>query len=764
MDLPSPQHLMSIPRSGRANDLTARVRDAMDQPRADVPCPQCLPPQLMTLPVPVRKAHAVALKLAAVPAELWRGQLLAGSMAFEDPRRAVHRGLPRYLTEDELCSGRSRGLSTDCFGHIVPNYDRMLRRGLRGIIEDANAQRPLAATDAQRDFLDSVRIAIEGVLLLAARLADRCQEQAQGAAAPFRQELLTMADNLRTCPAGPPQTFWQAMQAVWLMHLSLHATADSNAVGRLDQFAWPYLQADIETGRLDWPRAAELVDCFGLKFNERAKTTDDQLADSRSPEPPDPSKRTRHSTSSQLGAGRDSLDATNHWLQNVVIGGLRPDGTDGTNPLTYLLLRAHHHNRMTNPVLTVRMHRASPPELLTATCEVLKTGGGLPAIFNDEALAPALERMGIPAADARDYTNDGCWEVIVPGRTDFRFQRLSVALCLEWALNRGRSRHGGEPAGVDTGEARGFTSFANVWRAFETQLDAMVGQTVRHVVQTLDDRSVLAPAPLLSSLIDGCIESRRDLTAGGAKYRTYALLAESAAHAIDSLAAIKTVIFEQQYCTMSALVDALDANFEGYSELRSRLLAAPKYGNDDEAADSLARDMVAAFARITHHHASAHRQSVWFPCGVGTFSWYIGIGEGLGPSADGRGDGEPVSSNFSPAIGRDSQGLPAAILSYSSVGHEHLPAGGPLDLRVSSRLTQGPEGTARMAALIRGMVESGGAMMTLTVADVEELRSAQRRPEEHRSLRVRMGGWSAYFTMLSRQQQDHHIRRQERQK
>ncbi len=150
-----------------------------------------------------------------------------------------------------------------------------------------------------------------------------------------------------------------------------------------------------------------------------------------------------------------------------------------------------------------------------------------------------------------------------------------------------------------------------------------------------------------------------------------------------------------------------------------------------------------------------------FPCGVGTFSWYIGIGEGLGPSPDGRLSGEPVSSNFSPALGRDRNGIPGAILSYASMHHSNLPAGGPLDLRINRHLVQGEEGTERMAGLLRSFVETGGNMMTLTVVDTEELRAAQREPENYRSLRVRMGGWCAYFTMLSREQQDHHIRRQE---
>ena len=287
------------------------------------------------------------------------------------------------------------------------------------------------------------------------------------------------------------------------------------------------------------------------------------------------------------------------------------------------------------------------------------------------------------------------------------------------------------------------------------------GEPWRASSENVNARSTIAPVPLLSALIAGCIDNRRDMTAGGSRFRTYGMLAEGASYAIDSLTAIKTVIFDDRAATMSDLCDALDADFKGYEPLRARLLAAPKYGNDDDRADAVGRRMIDAFTETVARHAESYRDVIKFPCGVGTFSWYIGIGEGLGASPDGRLSGEPVSSNFSPALGRDVEGLPAAILSYSKMHQSNLPAGGPLDLRVSRRLVEGEEGTVRMAALIRSFVETGGAMMTLTVADVEELRAAQREPEKYKSLRVRMGGWCAYFTMLSREQQEHHIRRQE---
>jgi pyruvate-formate lyase len=765
-----------FPDTPRVARLRERVRAAMEQPAVEWNCPEHIDDRYMSEPLAVRKARAIALKLAHMPTDLWEGQLFAGSMTMEEPRVHAEKGFPDYVTDEERQAAADHRLGIlSVFGHIVPDYATLLAKGLRGIQTEAEAQRPYAESAEQTAFLDSVVLALDAVTDFAGRLAERCEAEAESQSSEQRtEELLRMAANLRQAPAGPAQTFWQALQAVWLLHMVFHSTMNGNAMGRLDQYVWPILQADLEAGRLDMERAAELADCFCLKFNERAQTTEDLRAEERPPQGPKV-RRTRHPVSSQVtsqitatrsntwlrkNVDRDRLDATNHWLQNIVIGGLRPDGSDGTNPLTFLLLDSYRRNQMTNPLITVRLHRNTPDALLERTCETLKQGGGMPALFNDEQLIPALEQIGIPTAHARDYTNDGCWEVIIPGRTDFRFARLSLMLPLEWALNRGRSRLDGQLNGMDSHDARNFTSYDQFWQAYQAQLALSVERQVTSVVENLNDRAMIAPVPLLSALIDGAIPSRTDLTAGGARYRTFGMLAESVAHTIDSLTAIKTVIFEGGQATMAELCDALDADFRGYESLRAELMAAPKYGNDNDTADAVGQELIEVFTSLVGKHADAQR-NVKFPCGVATFSWYVGIGEGLGASPDGRLAGQPVSSNFSPALGRDMEGIPSTILSYSKMHHFNLPAGGPLDLRLAKRLVVGKEGTWRMAALIRGLVETGGSMMTLTVADTEELKAAQREPEQHRSLRVRMGGWCAYFTMLSREQQDHHIHRQE---
>jgi pyruvate-formate lyase len=755
--------IKTYPSTRRVEDLRQRVRNAMEIPPIGWDCPKRIDDKYLAEPIAVRKSRAVALKLSKMPTDLWEGQLFAGSMTLENPRIHAEWGFPDYLTDAEREEASKKGVSIhSVFGHIVPDYPKLLTKGLNGILADVDEQYANVQNDDEKAFLDSIVVVLNGVKYFAERLADHCASESEKTSDSIRAaELRQMADNLRHVPAEPAQTFWQALQSVWLLHAIFHSTMDGNALGRLDQYCWKYLEVDLEDEDLDMMKAQELVDCFCLKFNERAKTTDEQRPESRKDEKPNLTRRTRHHTSSQIGSQRDGLDATNHWLQNIVIGGLTPNNEDGTNPLSFLLLEAYRRNQMTNPLLTVRVHRQSPDDLLWHVCEVLKDGGGMPAIFNDEAIIPALEKLGIPSFDAYDYTNDGCWEIIIPGRTDFRFQRLSVMLCIEWALNRGKSRLDDSQQGPDTGDPRAFKNFDDVWQAFLAQLNAMIERVVRNVVDSINNRSPVAPVPLLSSLIEGCVESRKDMTVGGSKFRTFGMLAEGAAHAIDSLTAIKTVIFDQKQADMTELCDALDANFDGFSVLRSKMLSAPKYGNDDDRADSVGRELIDAFTSTVARYAEAHRSLIKFPSGVGTFSWYIGIGEGLGASPDGRLSGEPVSSNFSPALGRDLEGLPGAILSYSKMHDSNLPAGSPLDLRLAKRLIQGEEGTERMAALIRSFVDTGGNMMTLTVADTEELKAAQNEPEKYRSLRVRMGGWCAYFTMLSKEQQDHHIHRQE---
>ncbi|MCL2158630.1 MAG: hypothetical protein FWH48_04405, partial [Oscillospiraceae bacterium] len=462
---------------------------------------------------------------------------------------------------------------------------------------------------------------------------------------------------------------------------------------------------------------------------------------------------------------RDSVDATNHWLQNVIIGGVGPDGEDAENMVTHMCLEAFDQNRMTNPCLTLRLFSGTSEKLYQKACEVLVNGGGSPAFFNDEVIVPSLVKWGIAPADARDYTNDGCWEIIIAGQNDFYFDRFNMLRCLEWALNNGKSRMDQKKEAPDLGDPSGFLEYEQLYGAFLKELEYELDGLMEKNCRIFGQRAAIAPVPLLSALLEGPMEAGADMTRSGAKYITYGLIAEGVSHVIDSLAAIKSAVFETNEISMTELIFALDSNFEGCEPLRQRLVSAPKYGRNQKEADELGAQLIDDFAKITARLNKKYDTMIFLP-GAGTFSWYIAIGEGCGASPDGRFSGDPVSSNLSPSAGACTNGITGAILSAASFDLKNLPVGSPVDLRISKKLVaEGealtPEGQVRLTGLLKSFVGLGANMLTLSIADTAILREAQKNPDRYRDLRVRMGGWSAYFTMLSPEQQEHHIRKQE---
>lgn len=719
-------------------------------------------------PLIVRKALAIKQKLNLVPVHLWEGQLVPGSVAFYKEGLFISSNLPRYATDIEVAAAARHGLNVwSIVGHIVPHYPKLLSLGVMGIQRQIAERLQTCETQDQRDFCRAAHIALEGLADFALRYAKACRQEAELATDERRLELIRMAEDLEYAPLNAPRTFRQAVYTIWLGHIAFQLTGNYLAVGRLDQHLGPFLENDLAEGRTTVEEAQELIDCLLLKFNERAldNRVAAQLMDKEKVQQQYDKQwanRSAFDHSTQKYNVRDSIDATNHWLQNIILGGVKPaNGEDATNLVTIMCLEAFRRNGMTNPCTTIRLHKDTPQYLVDFVGEVLLTGGGLPALFNDEAIIPALLKSGFSEEDARDYTNDGCWEVIVPGRTDFYFDRFNMLRCLEWALNRGRSRIDSKQEAPDFGDPRKISSYEELVSYFEKTIDYELRGIMDKIHDNFGRRAMIAPTPLLSALLEGPIENATDMTAGGAKYITYGLIAEGVSHAIDSLSAVKKVIFEERRATMEELVDALDANFEGYEWLRRLLQSAPKYGSNDPYADGIGKAILGYFTEAVDRFNADYPKVNFLPA-VGTFSWYIAIGEGVGATPDARLAAQPVSSNFSPSVGADTKGVTGAILSHSKMHMKDLPVGSPIDLRINSRYVSGPDGAQRLSGLLRSFVELGGNMLTLTVADTETLRRAQREPEKYPTLRVRMGGWSAYFTMLSKEQQDHHIQKQER--
>ncbi|MDR1638927.1 MAG: hypothetical protein LBT59_04455 [Clostridiales bacterium] len=715
-----------------------------------------------TFPTIKRKALAEKQKLERVPIGIWDGQVFAGCFTFENNVMISHE-LPEFAFEEEKLEGEKYGFGIySMFGHIAPNYPRLLSLGTSGIIEMAKSQLEKVSSQESKDFLEAVIISTEGLEAFAKRHEEFLREKAE-ACPERRDELLRTADALSISPKYPPKTFLQACQSMWLCHLALQLTGNYLAIGRPDQFLYPFLKSDLDSGTLTVEEAQEITDLYMLKFNERAQDNETaaKTMDLESMKE-NQERKWRERKLSDIGQQRynprDSIDAVNHWNQNIMLGGVDSQGNDAVNLLTVMMLESFRRLRMTNPVTSVRVNTRTPDFFIRQVAETLKTGGGLPCVYNDEILIKAYENFGFKAEDARDFGNNGCWEVILPGRTDFYFIKINMLKCLEWTLNRGVCHVDGKQEIPDPGDPSDW-DFETLYSKFLDNLRLCCQTATSHIFETRLLRSIVAPTPLLSGLLDGPIESGKDMTQMGARDIVGGTIAEGISHTADSLTAIKRIAFDEGE-GLGAIAQAIDTNFETHPELRVRLESCPKYGANNPEADAMAARVAKDYALIVKGLNEKNDQMSFLP-GIGTFSWYIAVGEGTGASADGRLLGEPVASNCSPSAGAMTKGVTGAIQSFCKLCHDVLPLGSPIDVGMSSRHVSGEAGTGRLMGLIKSFCQMGGNLLTISVADAEILRDAQANPERYRDLRVRMGGWSAYFTMLSKEQQSHHIRKSE---
>ncbi len=747
------------------------------------------------LSVMLRHSLAFEKALAGMPIEIESDDLIVGNTL--ENGVVVRISMPRFLTGEEIADVQDNGYEKGGkLAHKTPDYPILLEKGISGILKDVDnkiADLKTRKTDqaGKLDFFSAMKRELTAVITMAHRHADIALEQASVETDPLRaEELREIAEICRRVPEFPPQTFHEAVQSIWFVNLALFSTGSKFPVGRIDQLLFPFLKHDLDTDAISIEKAQELIDCLWLKFNDRGQICRDQFYEDIAAVRRDIFSNSKDRELAQIIASdknlgdswiwqaghrnrfsflEDAADAVNHFGQNVLLSGIRPDGHDGTNALTYLCLNSLEKFSLTSPVVTVRLHKDSPAELMTRTAEVLKNGGGMPYIDNDDTIIRAYTDLGVPIEDARDYANSNCWETLIQGKSDQELIRgVNFLLFLELALNRGYSHVHREQMGPDTGDPRNFSTIEELVDAWRAQLDHQVqaaieyiGRGVREDTLEHSNHGKYCHNPLLSALMLDCIANEKDVIHSGARYVIWHLMAEALADTANAIAVIKDLVFEKKEITIDTLIDALENNWEGYENLRRKLRArVPKFANDDDYTDSIASELLATFVERSRYHAQKYPEVV-FPCSVGTFSWYAMIGKEVSATPDGRLTGEPVAANLSPVPGTDLSGPTAAINSYLKMRTTDFAGGAPIDLRLSKNSLKGEDGTRRLAGLIRTFIEQGGNMVTFTVTDVEELKRAMVEPEKYRHLRVRMGGWSAYFVMLGEQQQRVHIEKVE---
>ncbi len=621
-------------------------------------------------------------------------------------------------------------------GENTPDFqDLIFAKGFEGI--RAEAVERLSGLDpadkeqlARREFYRAEILSCEGILALGGRYADEAARLASAERDPARRaELEQIASTCRRVPALPPRTFREALQMVWFVQVGsiLSENAVSLNLGRFDQYLHPYYSVDVDGGILTPAQAQELIDCFWIKLSEWVWAVSSNTA--------------------KFFAGYSAF-------QNLTIGGRRRDGSDGTNALSFMCLRASAEVRTHQPNLSVRIHPDCPEEFLLAVCRLARMGMGFPAVHNDRTGTAMLLSAGLSPEDARDWSNCGC---VVPHCRKIgewtAAVNINLGSALEFALNDGRSRLDGRRLGLPTGAPGSFRTFEDLKAAFFKQVAYLVKQSSIATVVAQQVHSEMAPRPFLSLLVEGCMEKGKDLSQGGAKYNVGAVLTGiGLADAANSLEAVKTLVFDHHVVTMDALCEALDRDWEGRDDLRALALKCSKYGNDEDGVDRLAVEISDFF------HKKIRSRRDWFGSPFNSafmgISNYIPAGSVVGATPDGRRARSPLTEGCSAHAGTDAASPTAVMKSAAKINHDEHAGGTLLNLKFTPGALKTDRGVANLAAMIRAYFELGAFHVQFNVISKETLLAAQENPEEHQDLLVRVAGYSARFVTLSRTVQD----------
>ena len=612
-------------------------------------------------------------------------------------------------------------------GHFLPDTAKILRLGTRGFLETFQ--------DREGPLHRAARIVCDGLEKWAERIAEHAVRLASWSRdGQRRAELEEIGRICRKVPREPAESFHEALQALWLTHLAVNLESINSAVsfGRIDQYLYPYYQRDLDRGVLTRERGLELLLCFSAKATEHLFLLSSRI--------------------SQYHGGFLVVQA-------VVVGGMDAAGNDAVNPLTWLMLDVMEKHRMRDPNYQVRVHQGSPPEYLARALDVARQGSGMPALFNDEAVVAALTAHGFSVEDARDYGIVGCVEPSIPGKSFLSTDAalFNLPICLELSLNAGRIREGKRRVGARTADPLSFRSMEDVIKAFRTQLDFMVDRMVTDLQMVEKGNRDHHPTPLSSMLVEGCLESGKDLTEGGARYNSSGLQGVGLADVADSLAALDHVVFQRRRLTIAQVIQALEENFEGHEAVRIELEHAPKFGNDHPLPDSHAAGVV----RMFHESLSRHRNTRGGPYVPGFYSvtCHVAFGGKTGALPSGRRRGEPFASSLGPANGAERNGPTALLRSVASVDSSLMPNGNALNLRFDPVQIEGDRGLELLQGLVRGFFDQKGMQVQLNVLDPEVLEDARAHPGKYPELVVRVAGYCAYFDDLPDPAKDEIIRR-----
>jgi formate C-acetyltransferase len=685
-------------------------------------------------PLPRPRDDAAAQRASEAERHAASFEALLGNTPVEAPKTGSLAGPPHLDwrgAQEALGAPPSTGADNL---HFAMNVATLLRLGFAGIEETAraNAQR-LDGEEAA--YLEAIARCHAAARRFAAAHADEAERLSEAARGEEKTRLSQIAENCRALSERAPRTFSEAVQLFWFAWcMRGHGT-----IGRLDQHLYPFYKADLEAGRLTRGDALGLL-CELWEGCNRAGSGD--------------------------------------TLVNLVVGGQDRDGNDATNDLSYLMIDASLTVRKTEPHLSARIHARTPESFLRKIVELQLMGHGQGAIYNDEQIVPSLVEKGVPVESARNYANDGCTEVTIDGESGIEFIQMEAVKALELTLFNGEENvPPGEPVGryitrhqerrrlrtglelgYRTGDFSSMRTFGEVCQAFLDQYLRQVDRLLDALCERIRDQQRRGvSSPFLAGMFPGCLASGVDPFRGGFTIPCYMLFSGSIPTAADGLAAIKQVVFEEKSCTPGELLRALRDNFEGHEALRRRLLAAPKFGNDDDCVDEIATDIARRFCDRVVRHPTPTGKPFWPALYDFLFNDFAKI---VGATPDGRRWRDPIGEHYSPTPGRARKG-PTAIIRSAAKGPLYEACGSSI-FHISLARSMAPaneSGAAVVRQLLDAALQMGVAVMDVAIYDVEALKDAKRHPELHEDLIVRVWGFSARFVDLCDDMQDHIIAR-----
>ncbi len=613
-------------------------------------------------------------------------------------------------------------------GHWLLGIENVLLNGFcafRAEAEAALSSLDLTCADGvdKIPFYKAIITVCDAVRVFSGRYAALAREKAENASPERKKELLTIADICDRVPFEPARSFREAVQTVYFVQLITQIESDGTGIslGRLDNMLYPFYENDIKNGALTKAEAEELLDCLWLKIGSII----------------------------QIWNAEDSKAFGGHPIsQAVTIGGQNEDGSDATNELSYMLLETTARVHMAQPSVCVRVNRRSPDELLMLSAEVIREGLGMPAMYNDEIAIPSLVSRGVDIADARrDYGVIGCVEMGIQGKLNAFANSgyFNLAKAFEITLNGGVDPITGLKAAPERSIGG---SYEELESAFFENISLLVKHqvAVSNAIDTMHAR--MAPLPFVSAFTLDCLKNGKEVQSGGARYNYDGIQGVGFADCVDSLAAIKKLVFDEKRITLQRLLDAVHANFEGYDDVLIMLRRdAPKYGNNEPCTNSIAHALATSFAKSVECHKNT--RGGFFVPGMYSNSANVPLGAVCGALPNGRRAFTPIAEACSPCHGAEKNGPTQAALSVASLDHMILTNGSQYNQKYHPTALSGAKGLRSLVDLFTGFFDAGGYHIQFNVVSAETLRAAQKEPDKYRDLVVRVAGYTAFFTDLN---------------